>query len=175
MTGAASLRERKGIRMIQTRTARPVDARVVAEVLHAFNTEFDTETPGVEVLAERLRALLAEPSTFAVLGSDPAVGVALVTLRSNVWSDGPVALLDEMYVAPAQRGTGIGSAILLHMVEICRELGVATIEINVDASDADAMRFYERHGFSGVDPDSGERAYYFSRSLGSLDAGAATE
>ncbi|WP_311877595.1 GNAT family N-acetyltransferase [Microbacterium forte] len=147
------------------RRADPSDADRLAVMLHAFNTEFDTETPGAEVLAQRLQVLLAESSTFAVLGGEPAVGVALVTLRSNVWSDGPVALLDEMYVEPEQRGTGIGSAILQHMVEICRELGVAAIEINVDESDAGAMRFYERHGFSGVDPDSGERAFYFYRSL----------
>ncbi|MBT2473791.1 GNAT family N-acetyltransferase [Microbacterium sp. ISL-103] len=148
-----------------TRRATPHDASCLAELLHAFNMEFDTETPGVGVLARRLEALLAGPSTFAVLGGDPAVGVALVTLRPNVWSDGPVALLDEMYVEPAHRGGGVGGAILRHMVEICRELGVAAIEINVDESDAAAMRFYERHGFSGVDPDSGERAFYFYRSL----------
>ena len=148
-----------------TRRATPHDAARLAELLHAFNTEFDTETPGVEVLAERLRTLLGGTSTFAVLGGDPAVGLALVTLRPNVWSEGPVALLDEMYVEPARRGGGVGGAVLRHMVEICRELGVAAIEINVDESDAAAMRFYERHGFSGVDPDSGERAFYFYRSL----------
>ncbi|WP_394194978.1 GNAT family N-acetyltransferase [Microbacterium foliorum] len=148
-----------------TRQATPLDAARLAELLHAFNTEFDTETPGVEVLAGRLRTLLGGTSTFAVLGGDPAVGLALVTLRPNVWSEGPVALLDEMYVEPAHRGGGVGGAVLRHMVEICRELGVAAIEINVDESDAAAMRFYERHGFSGVDPDSGERAFYFYRSL----------
>ena len=148
-----------------TRRASPRDAARLAELLHAFNTEFDTETPGVEVLAERLRTLLGGTSTFAVLGGDPAVGLALVTLRPNVWSEGPVALLDELYVEPAHRGGGVGGAVLRHMVEICRELGVAAIEINVDESDAAAMRFYERHGFSGVDPDSGERAFYFYRSL----------
>ncbi|MBC6493567.1 GNAT family N-acetyltransferase [Microbacterium sp. 4-7] len=148
-----------------TRQATPHDAARLAELLHAFNTEFDTETPGAEVIAERLRTLLGGTSTFAVLGGDPAVGLALVTLRPNVWSEGPVALLDEMYVEPAHRGGGVGGAVLRHMVEICRELGVAAIEINVDESDAAAMRYYERHGFSGVDPDSGERAFYFYRSL----------
>ena len=146
------------------RRAEVADAERIAELLDAFNTE--SETPGVEVLAERLRTLLAGPSTFAVIGDDPAVGVALVTLRPNVWSDGPVALLDEMYVVPEQRGSGVGSAILQRMVEICRERGVAEIEINVDESDADTMRFYERHGFSNGDPDTGERAFYFYRALG---------
>ena len=39
------------------------------------------------------------------------------------------------------------------------------IEINVDAGDVDAQRFYERQGFSGVDPDTGERAFYYSLEL----------
>lgn len=147
------------------RRATPADAARIADMLHDFNTEFDTETPGAEVLTQRLQMLLASPSTFAVLGGEPATGVALVTLRPNVWSDGPVALLDEMYVEPDQRGTGIGSAILQHMVAICAELGVAAIEINVDESDAGAMRFYERHGFTNGDPDTGEKAFYFYRSF----------
>ncbi|MFB4349597.1 GNAT family N-acetyltransferase [Microbacterium sp. CR_7] len=152
-------------RAYRIRTATPDDAPRIAELLHDFNTEFDTATPGVEVLARRLRTLLAGPSTFAVLGGEPAIGVALVTLRPNVWSDGPVALLDEMYVAPDERGGGIGGEILRVTVEACQRLGVAEIEINVDESDADTMRFYEAHGFTGADPATGERAFYYSRTL----------
>ncbi|PCE15829.1 hypothetical protein AUC47_11970 [Microbacterium sp. SZ1] len=147
------------------RTATPDEGPRIAELLHDFNTEFDTDTPGVEVLTRRLRTLLAGPSTFAVIGGEPAIGVALVTIRPNVWSDGPVALLDEMYVAPDERGGGIGGEILRVMVEACQRLGVAEIEINVDESDADTMRFYESHGFRGTDPATGERAFYYSRSL----------
>ena len=43
--------------------------------------------------------------------------------------------------------------------------GLAPIEINVDESDVDAQRFYERHGFLGVDADTGERAYFYSQEL----------
>jgi len=31
--------------------------------------------------------------------------------------------------------------------------------------DIDAQRFYERHGFSGRDPDSGTRAFYYALDL----------
>ena len=147
------------------RRAGPDDAPVVARLLHDFNIEFDTPSPGTAILTRRLRSLLGEPSTIAYLAGEPATGVALVTLRSNVWYDGPVALLDELYVEPGRRGHGLGAAMIHLLIADVRETGVSAIEINVDAEDVDAQRFYERHGFSGVDPDTGERAFYYSLEL----------
>lgn len=137
----------------------------MARLLHDFNTEFDTPSPGVEVLAGRLRRLLAGDDTLAVLAGTPAVAVALVTLRPNVWYDGLVALLDELYVVPGRRGQGIGSAVVDHLLATLRARGVDLVEINVDEGDVDAQRFYVRHGFSPTDPDSGERAFYFLQEL----------
>jgi ribosomal protein S18 acetylase RimI-like enzyme len=147
------------------RRAGPDDAEAVAKLLHDFNTEFDAPTPGTAMLTRRLQSLLAGPSTIAYLAGEPAVGVALVTLRSNVWYDGPVALLDELYVAPEQRGRGLGAAMIGLLMAEAKENGISAIEINVDAGDVDAQRFYERHGFSGADPDTGERAFYYSLEL----------
>jgi ribosomal protein S18 acetylase RimI-like enzyme len=147
------------------RRAGPDDAEAVAKLLHDFNTEFDAPTPGTAMLTKRLQSLLAGPSTIAYLAGEPAVGVALVTLRSNVWYDGPVALLDELYVAPEQRGRGLGAAMIGLLMAEAKENGISAIEINVDAGDVDAQRFYERHGFSGADPDTGERAFYYSLEL----------
>lgn len=139
------------------RLAQPADAPEVARLLDAFNREFDSPTPGPEVLTARLEALLATESTAAFLALDPGVGLALVTLRSNVWSDGPVALLDELYVEPAMRGRGIGSALIEEVLVWARARGAALLEVNVDQEDADALRFYARHG---VDQ---EHAFYLAR------------
>ncbi len=147
------------------RRAGPDDADTVARLLHDFNTEFDIPSPGTAVLTRRLRSLLAGRSTIAYLAGEPAVGVALVTLRSNVWYDGPVALLDELYVAPDRRARGLGSAMIRLLLTDAEANGISAIEINVDEADVDAQRFYERHGFSGVDSDTGERAYYYSLEL----------
>ena len=102
---------------LAARRARPVDADVVARLLHDFNTEYDSPTPGPGVLSERLRFLLAEPTTIAYLVDEPAAGVALVTTRRNVWYDAPVALLDELYVVPDRRGQGLGAAIVRRLIE----------------------------------------------------------
>lgn len=143
------------------RRAAPDDAGIVARLLHDFNTEFDTASPGVEVLTRRLQALLRTPHTIAYLAGEPAVGVALVTLRTNVWYDGPVALLDELYVAPDRRGERYGSAMIERLLADVAAMDVSAVEINVDEADVDAQRFYERHGFSGREPETGERAFYY--------------
>lgn len=154
---------------VDLRLAGAADATVVARLLHDFNEEYETPSPGVEVLADRLRSLLEGEETFAVLAGEPAVGVALVTTRPNVWYDGPVALLDELYVRPHLRSRGIGARLLASMEAEAARRRVALVEINVDEPDEDARRFYERHGYSGIEPDTGERALYYWRELGDPD------
>jgi GNAT superfamily N-acetyltransferase len=148
----------------QPRVATVEDAGELARLLHDFNSEYGTPSPGAELLAARLRTLLAGNQTFAVIAA--SAGLALATVRPNVWYSGLVALLDEMYVVPARRGQGIGSAVLEYFIAESRRRGVELIEINVDEGDVDAQRFYERHGFSGIEPDTNERAFYYSQELG---------
>ena len=82
------------------RVATALQAAPVAGLLDAVNRESDTPTTGKAVLVTRLGRLLAGGDVIALLTGDPAVAVALLTLRPNVWYDGPVALLDELDVAP---------------------------------------------------------------------------
>lgn len=146
------------------RLATPDDACRVAQLLHDFNTEFDTETPGTAAIAHRLRELLSGDSTFCVVAGDPIVGLGLVTLRTNVWFDRPVALLDELYVVPPLRSSGIGSALMALIESTCRARAIEQMEINVDEGDHDARRFYERHGYrSGEGEGDGERALFYER------------
>lgn len=145
------------------RVATPRDARTAARMLHDFNTEFGDPSPGVEVLTERLALLLARDDVVALLAGDD--GVALLTFRPGVWDEGPVALLEELYVVPERRGQGIGGELIERAFEVARERGTATFQVNVDESDVDAQRFYEAHGVSARQPGSGERAFYFERQL----------
>jgi GNAT superfamily N-acetyltransferase len=147
------------------RLATPADADLAARLLDDFNREYDTPSPGPGVLAPRLRILLAGDSTFALLAGDPPHAIALVTLRPNVWYEGRVALLDELYVAPALRNRGIGTALIRQLVSEARRRGVSLIEINVDEGDVDAQRFYERHGFAATEPGDTERAFYYWQEL----------
>lgn len=147
------------------RLATPADASAVAQLLFDFNHEFDVASPPVAVLEERLVALLNTEVAFAVVAAANPTAVALITLRPSVWYPGPVATLDEMYVVPALRGHGVGSKVLTAAVEECRVRNVGSIEINVDESDTDALRFYRRHDFFDVDPSTDEKAFYLFQDL----------
>jgi len=113
------------------RVATAPEAATVARLLDTFNRDYDTPTPGTAVLATRLGRLLAGGDVIALLTGDPAVAVALLTLRPNVWYDGPVALPDELYVAPELRGRGLGSALLTTAGAVIRQRGGELLEINV--------------------------------------------
>lgn len=148
------------------RVATVTEIASVAGLLDAFNREYDTPTPGKAVLAARLGRLVAGGDVVALLTGDPAVAVALLTLRPNVWYDGPVALLDELYVAPEVRGRGLGSALLAAAEALTRQHGGELLEINVDGGDTGARRFYERHGYVNNEPGENQPLLYYYRELG---------
>ncbi len=147
------------------RVAAVADAATVARLLDAFNREYHTPTPGPEVLAGRLRRLLTNSNVIAYLAGDPAVGVAVATLRPNVWYDGPVAVIDELYVTSGARGVGIGSALLAAVESSTREQGGRLIEIAVDGADVDARRFYQRHGYTDTTAGQDQPGFYYHREL----------
>ena len=152
------------------RIASVADAGVVAGLLDQFNREYNTPTPGPAMLGARLERLLSSGSVVALLAGEPAVGLALLTLRPNVWYEGAVASLDELYVVPDERRHGIGTALLNAAEEECRQRGSELLEINVDGEDTDARRFYERHGYTNHEPDQTEPELYYHRDLAARSA-----
>jgi GNAT superfamily N-acetyltransferase len=155
--------------MERVRAATPVDAGVLGRMLADFNAEFDAGGQDPDAFTRRFTSLLARDDVLALLAgpSDDPTGFAWVTFRPTPYADGPLAQLEELYVRPGARSGGIGTAIVAALREESRRRGVLEVLINVDADDTDARRFYERHGFSCLDPDSGSTMLCY---LGSPDA-----
>jgi GNAT superfamily N-acetyltransferase len=129
--------------------AGPEHAEVVGRLLHDFNVEFEAPTPSADELAHRFASLLGREDQLALVSgsADEPTGFAYLTLRGTPYYDGPVALLEELYVVPALRDQGIGTALLTTAIELVRSRGAQELQINVDEVDVDTRRFYERHGF----------------------------
>ena len=65
---------------------------------------------------------------------------------SMIWD---AAVLNEIYVAPAHRGTGVADELLAAAVDLSREqsLPLDRLVLDVDRENDRASAFYERHGF----------------------------
>ena len=148
------------------RRATPEDAPDVARLLHDFNTEFDEPTPGVAVLAERAARMLGAGELIVLLAGDGPDGLAQLRLSPSIWSDAPGAYLDELYVAPAKRGDGMGRALLEAAMDAAREAGADHIDLNTGETDTAARALYESAGFTNREGGpEGPRMLYYEREL----------
>lgn len=139
------------------------DAGVVAKLLRDFNIEFDTPVP--DDLEQRFARLLVRDDVIVLLAGE--VGFAFLTLRPSPYYDGPVAMLEELYVAPGQRNEGIGTALIRAAMREVLARDAGEVQINVDEVDTDARRFYERHGFTNI--EQGSRMLLYIQELGQQD------
>jgi diamine N-acetyltransferase len=101
--------------------------------------------------AERaLRELLALPDAGAVWlaesGTEP-VGYLAITYGFSLEYHGRDAFIDELYVAPAARGRGIGREAIRVAEAACRARGVRALHLEVERVNARAERLYRRAGF----------------------------
>jgi ribosomal protein S18 acetylase RimI-like enzyme len=150
----------------EVRRATVTDAATVGGLLFDFNTEFESPTPSAEQFARRFEELLPRDDVIVLLAeaSEP-VGFAYLTLRPTPYGDGPLAQLEELYVRPELRDRGIGTRLLIAALAEVSERGAIEMHINVDEVDVDTRRFYERHGFTNIEPGEDYRMLFYIRQL----------
>jgi ribosomal protein S18 acetylase RimI-like enzyme len=148
------------------RHATVADAAEVARLLHDFNTEFASPTPGIAVLTERAEELLGQGAITVVLADEPPVGLAMVRFRPSIWTGALDAYVEELYVAPDRRGRGLGRALLKGVVEIARQAGAVHLDLVTAETDTAARGLYESSGMvCREDGPTGPLLLYYERDL----------
>ncbi len=82
----------------------------------------------------------------------PVVAFALCFTNYSTFLGRPGLYLEDLYVKPAHRGSGIGRALLRHLAAVAVERGCGRFEWSVLDWNQNAIRFYEAMGAS-VLPD----------------------
>lgn len=75
------------------------------------------------------------------------VGVAYVATILSMEHAGLVGWLEELFVTPAWRGRGIGSALLTAVLDRARTAGIVAVDLEIDAGHIRAASLYKRFGF----------------------------
>ena len=141
-------------------TLRPAELKDVAPIVALIRelAEFEQLTHLLQVTPERLRphlfglkpvaeAFVAElPADAVPAGESSVVAFALFFTNFSTFLAQPGLYLEDLYVKPAQRGHGIGEALLTRLGRLAVERGYGRFEWTVLDWNTNAIRFYERMG-----------------------------
>lgn len=146
--------ENPALGSVTLRSATEHDLRAVADLTTAFYDEDGFAVVPRAALEARLRMFLSQPDanmTVAVTSatSDAIIGFALSTMRL-ILESGLVAELQDLYVAPNYRGTGIGSALVSDAARWAQHNAAVTLDVVIAPNGRDVTgldRFYASLGF----------------------------
>ena len=80
-----------------------------------------------------------------------AVGYVVVTFVYGMAYGGLMAFVDDFFVRPAFRNSGLGTAALTAARDACTMLGVRAMAVEVAGDNASALAVYRRTGFEMTD------------------------
>ena len=130
--------------------ATPEEAPEVAALLAAFRDHMQYDGPerrGVPASVERLIVRDDTEYLLAAAGDgEPAQGVAQVRYRWGIWWDAEDCWLEDLYVAAAARGAGLGRALTEAVIERAAARGCRRVELDVNTENPAAMALYRSLG-----------------------------
>jgi len=79
------------------------------------------------------------------------IGYIVITFGWSVEFGGLDAIIDELYIRPGVRGRGIASEALIALPRALAGGGLRAIHLEVDKTNAKALKLYQRAGFATRD------------------------
>jgi GNAT superfamily N-acetyltransferase len=134
----------------RVRPAEPADVPVLLELVHELAV-YEREPDAVEATEDMLAAALfgrhpVASCSVALDGDGTVVGFALWYVTFSTWKGLPGLWLEDLFVRPAARGSGLGKALLQELARTCVARGYARFEWWVLDWNAPAIGFYRSLG-----------------------------
>jgi len=130
--------------------ATEADVPALTELLAVLFEQEAEFKPNPEAQRRGLLRIITKPEVGIILVvKEGAEVLAMITLLFTVSTalGERVALLEDMVVGPAARGSGVGSRLLQEAIVVAEEGGCRRITLLTDQANLSAQRFYKRHGF----------------------------
>jgi ribosomal protein S18 acetylase RimI-like enzyme len=141
------------------RLATTEDAADVTRLMVAFRDWWGRDEPSDDVIAAGVETLLADPNTDFLLGG-AAAGVCQLRYRFAVWTGTEDCTLEDLFVDPEARRSGLGRALVEAAFERARERGCMRMDLDVNEANAAAVALYRAVGFdSWSDPPGGHNLF----------------
>jgi ribosomal protein S18 acetylase RimI-like enzyme len=134
--------------MLTIRRAGPEDAPTAANLFTEYLSFYDRDPSSEAVttfVEERLKA--AESVIFIAIDGERAIGLAQVYPTFSSLALERAWVLNDLFVAPAARGTGAGRALLRRVCEDAERAGCAYVALETAEDNVKAQGLYESEGF----------------------------
>lgn len=131
------------------------DVPVILELVHAL-ADYEREPDAVEATPDDLaRALFPESgaahtSCHVAEVDGEVVGMAVWFLTFSTWTGRNGIWLEDLFVLPEHRGTGLGKALLAALAQVCVERGLPRLEWTVLDWNTPSVEFYRSLGASAL-------------------------
>jgi GNAT superfamily N-acetyltransferase len=125
------------------REARPEDVADIVAMVREL-ADYEKAVDQARMTSVQLYEALfgADPPALTGL-RDEGVGFALWYRTFSTWDGVPGIHLEDLYVRPTRRGSGIGRGLLVALARIATERGYSRVEWDVLRWNSPAIRFYE--------------------------------
>jgi len=134
---------------VTIRPATPADIPAILQLIVDLAV-YEREPDAVKATVSGLTATLfgPTPSAEAIVAelAGAVVGVALFFTNFSTWSGRNGIYLEDLYVRPEARGTGLGKALLQRLAALAVARGCARVEWSVLDWNAPAIDFYRSLG-----------------------------
>jgi len=139
---------------VSVREIRPDDVPAVVALVREL-AEYEKAADEARMTEEQLRvALFGEaPKLFGHVAEvdGRVVGMAVWFLNFSTWRGTHGVYLEDLYVQPGHRGTGLGRELLRTLAGVCVEQGYSRLEWSVLDWNAPSIEFYEAAGAVPLD------------------------
>ncbi len=142
--------------LVERATHKDIDSIIF--LLKELYSELGEETESINYLNEEfLNHILNSEQTeiFLAKTSDHTLtGVLTVTESQSIYAGGTYALLDEMYIKPEFRSSGIGSSLIDKIKELGKKRNWKRIDVTAPTEERwkGSINFYEKCGFVFTGP-----------------------
>ena len=135
---------------VDIRPLRPEDRPQWDRLWHAYLAFYDTELPAAQYDLHFARLVdPARPDIAGIVAAAPdgaLLGLAHVIRHPHGWKPTDVTYLQDLYVAPEARGTGLGRRLIEAVYALADQSGDAGVYWLTQAFNTTARQLYDRVG-----------------------------
>lgn len=133
--------------MVTIRPLRPDDERAWRDLWQGYLAFYQTALPETVTQTTWDRLVGDTPHYLGFIAEldGQVVGMATVVIHDYTWSASPAGLLHDLYVTPDVRGSGVGRALIDHVIALGRAEGWARVYWMTHTDNATARRLYDTY------------------------------